>query len=200
MENVLIIYHNGDWFNCNNNDAIIISYLMGYKIYIKENVLKVGFPTVEKVIKRLNQYEISYQITGNQQKNIFPNNNYQEFLSKALDMRKKEIKNTINPNDKDLTANNGQANIYSVTLTFLNDNETINYKIVNPSSHYEIRYGSAAMFNPKHFREEIVYDQTTGDNEMNIESELYNEVIKHRAGEIFEFNCQPIRVDKVFHK
>ena len=76
------------FYNCYGKDAIIINYLFGYKI-IKNN--QCGFPinTLNKVINKLEEKKINYQIITKDANPIIKNykkrNNYNYILSKAID-------------------------------------------------------------------------------------------------------------------
>jgi len=77
----------GKFYNVYDNDAIIISYLFDYKIY-SEN--KCGFPEIafEKVITKLENLNISYQIIKTNKDNVIKDyrklNKYDEYLEKAI--------------------------------------------------------------------------------------------------------------------
>ena len=76
------------FYNCYNEDAIILNYLFGYKI-IKDN--QCGFPinTLNKVINKLEEKKINYQIITKDANPIIKDykkrNNYNDILSKATD-------------------------------------------------------------------------------------------------------------------
>ncbi len=60
-KDALLCFKSGTFYNCYNEDATILHYLFGYKI-IKNN--QCGFPinTLNKVINKLEEKKINYQI------------------------------------------------------------------------------------------------------------------------------------------
>ena len=84
----MLCFKSGSFYNCYNEDAIILNYLLGYKI-IKNN--QSGFPlnALNKVINILEEKNINYQIVTKDANPIIKDykkrNNYSYILSKAVD-------------------------------------------------------------------------------------------------------------------
>jgi len=86
-KNILVLYKDlGKFYKAYENDAIILNYLIDYKI-IKN---RVGFPdtALEKVIKVLENEHISYQVLSYSKNPIYKdyrrNNRYLEIYNKAI--------------------------------------------------------------------------------------------------------------------
>lgn len=95
--NFLLIYkNNGKFYNAYDNDAYILSGIMGYKVV---NGRKCGFPdnALDKVINRLEDNKISYQIIYTNNKPVIKDykklNNYDKFYKKSLETM--EIQNKV---------------------------------------------------------------------------------------------------------
>lgn len=87
--NYVILIKNGNFYNIFNRDAIIMSKLLDYKIIVKKNYLKMGFPLIslDKVISVLSNNNINY-ITVDQDiidKEKFKNNNYENYIDEIID-------------------------------------------------------------------------------------------------------------------
>jgi len=87
-KDTLLIFKNGNFYNCYQTDAIIINFLFGYLITVNE---KCGFPesALTKVLNKLEEDKISYQIIyrdKNPYVKSFDNlNNYEKIAKKAYD-------------------------------------------------------------------------------------------------------------------
>lgn len=93
----------GQFFHAYGKDAYIVSYLMEYKLSVKDNIYTVGFPTkiINKVMSKLENEKINYIILDRQNnydveeksdnKNL---NKYQETYEKAKEYI--NIKNRVN--------------------------------------------------------------------------------------------------------
>ena len=92
----LLIFKNGRFYNGYKDDAIILSYLFGYKILKDE---KCGFPetVITKVINTLEGKKIDYQIITKDSNPVSKKygklNNYQKILKKSLEYQ--EIKDRV---------------------------------------------------------------------------------------------------------
>lgn len=103
MNNIITLRKSGGFYICFDNDAIILSYLLDYKIINS----KVGFPinALNKVLNILENNSINYIVKNNNEdvnKKIFgKKNNYNKYLDKGkrkidLDYRIKKILIRIN--------------------------------------------------------------------------------------------------------
>ena len=84
VDKVVIIKY-GNFYRCVNNDALITSYLLKYKITIRRSV---GFPinTLDKVLEKLKDYKVSCIVIygiNNAVSYLFIDNKYIEILYKA---------------------------------------------------------------------------------------------------------------------
>ena len=92
----LIIIKNGKFYNVYHDDAIIFNYLFDYKIIEKDN--KTGFPetVLTKVLNKLEELKINYEIIYKDQNPItkkFSNlNQYHRILSKSLNYQDLKIR------------------------------------------------------------------------------------------------------------
>lgn len=112
--NYVILIKNGNFYNILNKDAIIMSKLLDYKIIVKKNYLKMGFPLIslDKVISVLSNNNINYIIVDQDiiDKEKFKNNNYENYIDEIIDYEinlkkinniyETLIKNQFNPNLK----------------------------------------------------------------------------------------------------
>ena len=86
-KDTVILKHLGTWYKVNNNDAIIISFLMDYEIVkeIRYGNPKVGFPesSIDKVVYLLEKNKINYMLKYDDDKfvDFKEENNYQRFLN-----------------------------------------------------------------------------------------------------------------------
>lgn len=93
-----MIFKNGKFYNVYHDDAIIFNYLFEYKIIEKDN--KTGFPEtgLTKVLNKLDELKINYEIIYKDQNPItkkFSNlNQYHRILSKSLNYQ--DLKTRIN--------------------------------------------------------------------------------------------------------
>lgn len=87
----VMLHKQGKFYNCFNEDAIIMHYLFGYKI-IKDNLT--GFPetSLVKVLNKLESEKISYEIIYKDRDSVIKNygniNKYKIILGKSLEYQK----------------------------------------------------------------------------------------------------------------
>ena len=101
----LIIIKAGNFYDCINDDAIIIYKLFNYKIKELNKYIRVGFPKscLNRVRKILTKYEINYITVDNNDVTYskFMRNNYSKYSSNDYFI----VKNKIN-NINDILNNN----------------------------------------------------------------------------------------------
>ncbi len=99
------IVNSGYFYNCFNDDALIMNYLFNYKLIYTKKYIKVVFPSsnIKNIIDRLNYLSISYLLNDINYK--FIPNNYSEYLkiSKENEGIRKDIIVTIHNKLKTLT-------------------------------------------------------------------------------------------------
>ena len=92
----VIIIKSGNFYDCINDDAIIINKLFNYKIKELSKYIRVGFPitSLNRVRTILTKYEINYITVGNNDITYskFMRNNYSKYSSNDYFV----IKNKIN--------------------------------------------------------------------------------------------------------
>ncbi len=82
----IVFRKNGDFYRCYGDDALIMSYLFGYKIV--NDCVSFSKKTIDRVIARLDNYMIDYyfrdymDIISNR---VFDNNRYSDYLEKGRD-------------------------------------------------------------------------------------------------------------------
>ena len=101
----VIIIKSGNFYDCINDDAIIINKLFNYKIKELSKYIRVGFPltSLNRVRTILTKYEINYITVDNNDITYskFIRNNYSKYSSNDYFV----IKNKIN-NINDILSNN----------------------------------------------------------------------------------------------
>ena len=101
----VIIIKSGNFYDCINDDAIIINKLFNYKIKELSKYIRVGFPitSLNRVRIILTKYEINYITIDNNDVTYskFMRNNYSKYSSNDYFV----IKNKIN-NINDILSNN----------------------------------------------------------------------------------------------
>lgn len=101
----VIIIKSGNFYDCINDDAIIINKLFNYKITELSKYIRVGFPltSLNRVRTILTKYEINYITVDNNDITYskFIRNNYSKYSSNDYFV----IKNKIN-NINDILSNN----------------------------------------------------------------------------------------------
>ena len=101
----VIIIKSGNFYDCLNDDAIIINKLFNYKIKELSKYIRVGFPinSLNRVRTILTKYEINYITVDNNDVTYskFIRNNYSKYSSNDYFV----IKNKIN-NINDILSNN----------------------------------------------------------------------------------------------
>ena len=112
----LIIIKAGNFYDCINDDAIIINKLFNYKIKELSKYIRVGFPinSLNRVRKILTKYEINYITVDNNDITYskFSRNNYSKYCSNDYFIIKNKINsindilsnNILNPNIKDIVS------------------------------------------------------------------------------------------------
>lgn len=213
-DKVLKIYKDGQWFHCYKDDALIISYLTGYKLYTdaKTNDDTVGFSNPSKVLKKLNQYEIDYDFIDYKNKKTFLHNHYNDILKKSIEnfyYRRKTLNNALNiEKKKTYNANQpfyrekGSLEVKpntSVTIKNINTNQIETYNIVELKYHMEPRFADAPMFSSEHIKYIKVYDESFDfeRDEISIESELGMSIKNHREGFKFYFRGDTWEIIKI---
>ena len=113
----LIIIKAGNFYDCINDDAIIINKLFNYKIKELSKYIRVGFPinSLNRVRIILTKYEINYitVINNDITYSKFMRNNYSKYCSNDYFIIKNKINsindilsnNILNPNIKDIISN-----------------------------------------------------------------------------------------------
>ena len=113
----LIIIKAGNFYDCINDDAIIINKLFNYKIKELNKYIRVGFPinSLNRVRTILTKYEINYITVDNNDITYskFMRNNYSKYCSNDYFIIKNKINsindilsnNILNPNIKDIISN-----------------------------------------------------------------------------------------------
>lgn len=113
----LIIIKAGNFYDCINDDAIIINKLFNYKIKELSKYIRVGFPinSLNRVRIILTKYEINYITVDNNDITYskFMRNNYSKYCSNDYFIIKNKINsindilsnNILNPNIKDIISN-----------------------------------------------------------------------------------------------
>lgn len=113
----LIIIKAGNFYDCLNDDAIIINKLFNYKIKELNKYIRVGFPinSLNRVRTILTKYEINYITVDNNDITYsnFIRNNYSKYRSNDYFVIKNKINNIndilsnniLNPNIKDIISN-----------------------------------------------------------------------------------------------
>ena len=101
----LIIIKAGNFYDCINDDALVINKLFNYKITELSKYIRVGFPVanINKVRCLLTKYEINYITVDNNDITFskFTRNNYSKYCSNDYCIVKNKI-NSIN----DILSNN----------------------------------------------------------------------------------------------
>ena len=112
----LIIIKAGNFYDCLNDDAIIINKLFNYKIKELSKYIRVGFPlnSLNRVRIILTKYEINYITVDNNDITYskFIRNNYSKYSSNDYFVIKNKINNIndilsnniLNPNIKDIVS------------------------------------------------------------------------------------------------
>ena len=112
----LIIIKAGNFYDCINDDAIIINKLFNYKIKELSKYIRVGFPinSLNRVRIILTKYEINYITVDNNDITYskFMRNNYSKYSSNDYFIVKNKINsindilsnNILNPNIKDIVS------------------------------------------------------------------------------------------------
>ena len=112
----LIMIKAGNFYDCINDDAIIINKLFNYKIREFNKYIIVGFPisSLNRVRKILTKYEINYITVDNNDITYskFSRNNYSKYSSNDYFIVKNKINsindilsnNILNPNIKDIVS------------------------------------------------------------------------------------------------
>ena len=112
--NYVILIKNGNFYNIFNRDAIIMSKLLEYKIIVKKNCLKIGFPltSLDKVTAILENNNLNYIVVDQDivDKEKFKNNTYENYIDEIIDYEinlkkinniyETLIENQFNPNLK----------------------------------------------------------------------------------------------------
>ena len=113
----LIMIKAGNFYDCINDDAIIINKLFNYKIKELNKYIRVGFPinSLNRVRIILTKYEINYITVDNNDITYskFSRNNYSKYCSNDYFIIKNKINsindilsnNILNPNIKDIISN-----------------------------------------------------------------------------------------------
>ena len=87
--NYVILIKNGNFYNIFNRDAIIMSKLLEYKIIVKKNRLKIGFPltSLDKVTAILENNNLNYIVVDQDivDKEKFKNNTYENYIDEIID-------------------------------------------------------------------------------------------------------------------
>ena len=88
--NKVIIRKCGAFYNVFDDDCFILYFFFNYNIKNK----KVGFPksSLNKVINKLEEFKISYEIVGEETKNFKNLNKYQKYIKLGLTKYNKDIK------------------------------------------------------------------------------------------------------------
>ena len=106
----------GNFYDCINDDAIIINKLFSYKIKELSKYIRVGFPksSLNRVRTILTKYEINYITVDNNDVTYskFIRNNYSKYSSNDYFIVKNKINsindilsnNILNPNIKDIVS------------------------------------------------------------------------------------------------
>jgi len=129
MNKYLILKKNGKFYNSYNDDAIILNYLLHYKLVGN----RIGFPTssLNKVKLCLESKKISYKIIENEAEEEFNNGNkYDEVLAKAkkyksLDDKKEFIYNTLETKDNNFLETYINITYYLVNMNNKELNNTL---------------------------------------------------------------------------
>jgi len=112
----LIMVKAGNFYDCINDDAIIINKLFNYKIKELSKYIRVGFPitSLNKVRGLLTKYEINYITVDNNDVTYskFIRNNYSKYSSSDYFVIKNKINsindilsnNILNPSIKDIVS------------------------------------------------------------------------------------------------
>ena len=112
----VIIIKAGNFYDCINDDAIIINKLFDYKIKELNKYIRVGFPinSLNRVRTILTKYEINYITVDNNDITYskFIRNNYSKYSSNDYFIVKNKINsindilsnNILNPNIKDIVS------------------------------------------------------------------------------------------------
>ena len=112
----VIIIKAGNFYDCINDDAIIINKLFNYKIKQLSKYIRVGFPinSLNRVRTILTKYEINYITVDNNDITYskFSRNNYSKYCSNDYFIIKNKINsindilsnNILNPNIKDIVS------------------------------------------------------------------------------------------------
>ena len=112
----LIMIKAGNFYDCINDDAIIINKLFNYKIKELSKYIRVGFPinSLNRVRTILTKYEINYITVDNNDVTYskFIRNNYSKYSSNDYFIVKNKINsindilsnNILNPNIKDIVS------------------------------------------------------------------------------------------------
>lgn len=107
---------NGYYYNIYNDDAYVVAFIMGYKLFIRNGVVTTGFPCylLNEVIKYLDKNKISY-IVDDIIKDYGILNQYKKFVRK----------------DIPITSTNEMKKIYcgKFSILFLGDEEIESFEI-----------------------------------------------------------------------
>ena len=117
----IIIIKSGNFYDCINDDAIIINKLFNYKIKDLSKYIRVGFPltSLNRVRIILTKYEINYITVDNNDITYskFTRNNYSKYINNEYFTIKNKINNIndiLNNNILDSGINNIISNIEGI--------------------------------------------------------------------------------------
>lgn len=103
----IVLIKVGNFYECFNNDALILNSIFNYKIKRIKNSFKVGFPTsgIDGATKKLKELNLSYIIVNNDDikeynddNNKYKNYNYNLDVINYNYMRVEKINNYLNDN------------------------------------------------------------------------------------------------------
>lgn len=203
---VIKIFKIEDWYRCFGNDAQIISYLIGYKLFKDRKMAEpsVGFKEPHKIIKKLNQYEIDFNFIGMNKQKSFKNNHYDEQLQKAMkakenNFKKEEKKHfpTEKKIDKERHNIKQVAVNTSVTIQNLTTNEIEIFHFIKTYKTY------IPIYDPHGYKKKIIYKEVSIEenrekNEFSTDAEYFKLIKGKRVGDIFqEKNGQEVKIIKI---
>lgn len=213
---IVKIINYGNWFYCYGDDALIISYLMGYKLFSNKRTWDdmVGFKDPFRVCDKLTFYNINFSLifdsrdvsSNFNRKKEFENNQYLNILKRAEEYFgiNKYSNRIIDDSENKIVYHESGSNYIragkSVTIKNHTSNEIEIYNIVESKYHYEIRYGdSTSMYSPGHFTDVRVYDKTPDitKDEISADSKFAKKLFGHTVGYKFEFNDELFEVINV---
>lgn len=91
MEGIVTFYDDQiDWYHAYEDDAIVISEILGYEIFVRYNGKQaIGFPRkyLRKVTSALSDYNIGYTIFGSDVIIDYPNSRYKVILEQELNKK-----------------------------------------------------------------------------------------------------------------